>query len=41
MKVVNPSGFDKIDEKNDRIFTLKKGQYGGTVSWLASEGRRP
>ena len=42
-KVVNPSGFDKIDEEKGRIFTLKpdaKGssRFGGVVSWLASEG---
>lgn len=43
-KVVNPKGFDKDDEAADRIFTLNpKGmgsaRYGGTLSWLASEGK--
>ena len=35
-KVVNPRGRDKDDE--DKIFTLTKGRFGGTLSWLAAEG---
>ena len=34
--VVNPRGRDKEDEP--RIFSLRPGQFGGTLSWLASEG---
>ncbi|BDS05769.1 iduronate-2-sulfatase [Oceaniferula spumae] len=34
--VFNPIGRDKTEEK--KIFTLKKGQYGATLSWLAAEG---
>lgn len=33
-KVINPRGHDKDVE--DRIFTLTKGQFGGTLSWLAT-----
>lgn len=33
---VNPRGRDKTDEAD--VFTLVKGQYGGTLSWLAAEG---
>jgi uncharacterized sulfatase len=41
--VVNPRGYDKDDEDKDLIFTLTpnlKGsnRFGGTLSWLASEG---
>ena len=32
----NPRGRDKSDE--DKIFTLRAGQYGGTLSWLAAAG---
>ncbi len=35
-KVVNPKGRDKDDEP--LIFTLKPGQFGGTLSWLAADG---
>lgn len=35
-KVVNPRGRDKDDE--DKIFSLREGQFGGTLSWLAAEG---
>ncbi len=35
-KRVNPRGRDKDDE--DKIFTLPKGQFGGTLSWLAADG---
>lgn len=35
-EVVNPKGRDKADEK--KIFSLKPGQYGATLSWLAAEG---
>ena len=33
---VNPSGRDKVEEH--RTFTLVPGQYGGTLSWLATDG---
>lgn len=33
---VNPSGRDKAEEH--RTFTLVPGQYGGTLSWLATDG---
>ena len=33
---INPRGRDKDDE--DEIFSLKPGQFGGTLSWLAAEG---
>jgi len=32
----NPIGRDKHEE--DKIFSLRKGQFGGTMSWLAAEG---
>ncbi len=35
-QVINPRGRDKEDEKI--IKTLRAGQYGGTLSWLAAEG---
>ncbi len=35
-KVINPRGRDK--EVEDQIFSLRKGQFGGTVSWLAADG---
>ena len=34
--VINPIGRDVFDE--DKIFTLRPGQFGGTLSWLAAEG---
>ncbi len=34
--VINPRGRDKTDE--DQIFSLKPGQFGGSLSWLAAEG---
>ena len=36
-KVVNPKGRDIDDES--QIFTLTKGQFGATLSWLAAEGK--
>jgi len=33
---INPRGLDR--EVHDRIFSLKSGQFGGTLSWLAAEG---
>ena len=33
---VNPCGRDKADE--GRIFSLIKGQFGGTLSWLSADG---
>ena len=33
---VNPIGRDIADE--DKIFSLRKGHFGGTLSWLAAEG---
>ncbi len=33
---INPRGRDKDDE--DKIFSLRPGSFGGTLSWLASEG---
>ncbi len=33
---INPRGRDKDDE--DKIFSLKPGSFGGTLSWLAAEG---
>ncbi len=33
---INPRGRDR--EVHDRIFSLRPGQFGGTVSWLADEG---
>lgn len=35
-KVINPRGRDKDDEA--QVFTLRPGQYGGTLSWLAADG---
>jgi uncharacterized sulfatase len=35
-QVVNPRGRDKDEE--DKIFSLVKGQFGGTLSWLAADG---
>ncbi|MCA9203298.1 MAG: sulfatase [Planctomycetales bacterium] len=34
--VVNPSGRDKAEE--NKVFSLTPGRYGGSLSWLASEG---
>jgi iduronate 2-sulfatase len=34
---INPRGRDR--EIHDRIFSLRPGQFGGTVSWLADAGR--
>jgi iduronate 2-sulfatase len=34
--VINPKGKDK--EVEPQVHTLRPGQYGGTVSWLAAEG---
>jgi choline-sulfatase len=34
--VVNPAGRDKAEE--NKVFTLTPGSYGGTLSWLATEG---
>lgn len=44
MKTINPRGRDKDDEDKDLIFTLNpkakaSARYGGTLSWLASEGK--
>lgn len=36
-KVINPKGRDVDDEP--QIFTLTKGQFGATLSWLAAEGK--
>jgi arylsulfatase A-like enzyme len=33
---VNPAGRDKAEES--KVFSLVRGSYGGTLSWLASEG---
>ena len=35
-KVINPRGRDKDDES--LIYTLRPGQFGGTLSWLAADG---
>lgn len=35
-EVVNPRGRDVDDE--DKIFSLRPGKFGGTISWLAAEG---
>jgi arylsulfatase A-like enzyme len=32
---INPAGVDRLEEEGD-IFTLTPGQFGGTLSWLAS-----
>lgn len=34
---INPRGRDR--EIHDRIFSLRPGQFGGTVSWLADDGK--
>jgi iduronate 2-sulfatase len=34
---INPRGLDR--EIHNRIFTLKAGEFGGTVSWLAAPGQ--
>ncbi len=34
--VINPAGRDKAEEP--KIFTYTPGSYGGTLSWLASQG---
>ncbi len=34
--VVNPAGRDKAEE--NRVFSLIPGSYGGTLSWMATEG---
>ncbi len=34
-QVVNPRGLDR--EVHDKIFSLERGQFGGTLSWLADE----
>lgn len=36
---VFPKGVDKAEEARDEIFSLKKGSYGATLSWLASEAK--
>ncbi len=33
---INPRGRDVIDQ--EKVFSLKKGSYGGTLSWLAADG---
>ncbi len=35
-QTINPRGRDKIDE--DKIFSLRPGSFGGTLSWLAADG---
>ncbi len=35
-ETINPRGRDVIDQ--DQVITLRPGQYGGTLSWLAAEG---
>jgi len=35
-RTFNPIGRDKTDEA--KVFTLRKGAYGGTLSWLAADG---
>lgn len=35
--VVNPAGRDKAEE--NKVFTLRTGSFGGTLSWLAAEGK--
>lgn len=42
-KAINPRGRDKVDEDNGLIFSMNPagmgaGRYGGTLSWLASDG---
>ena len=36
---INPRGRDR--EIHDRIFSLRPGQFGATLSWLADDGRMP
>lgn len=33
---LNPAGVDRLVEQPDEIFSLTPGQFGGTLSWLAS-----
>ncbi len=35
---INPAGVDRLEEE-DQIFTLKKGEFGGTLSWYASPAK--
>ncbi len=35
-RTINPRGRDVIDQ--DQVITLRPGQYGGTLSWLAADG---
>lgn len=35
-QTINPRGRDKDDE--EQIFSLRKGSFGGTLSWLAADG---
>lgn len=35
-QTINPRGRDKTDE--DKIFSLRPGSFGGTLSWLAADG---
>jgi arylsulfatase A-like enzyme len=35
-QTINPRGRDVIDQ--DQVVTLRPGQYGGTLSWLAADG---
>ncbi|KAA5543258.1 sulfatase [Roseiconus nitratireducens] len=35
-QTINPRGRDVIDQ--DQVFSLRPGQYGGTLSWFAAEG---
>jgi arylsulfatase A-like enzyme len=35
-RTVNPKGRDKTDES--KVFSLRPGSYGGTLSWLAADG---
>ena len=35
-QTINPRGKDKEDEA--QIFSLRKGSFGGTLSWLAADG---
>jgi arylsulfatase A-like enzyme len=37
---INPAGVDRLEEEGD-IFTLTPGQFGGTLSWLASPKSDP
>lgn len=38
--MANPAGADRLLDES-KIFTLTKGQFGGTLSWLASEEPEP